>query len=154
MTDFSAEVHEELTAAGWAPGRTTDAEPWFEEYESRGLVAHQAARAFLGEFGGLRFSLSGPGVSRARESFELDPMLCIGEEDRFIEWGADLGRNFFPIGDLDGGRFFLGMDEDGEIYLIETWVASFGKMPQAMEGLVLGIRAEVVDDGYSADEKP
>jgi hypothetical protein len=50
-----------------------------------------------------------------------------------------IGRSLFPIGVLDYGRFFLGIDEHAEFYLVETWVASFGRMPLAMENLLSGI---------------
>lgn len=44
-----------------------------------------------------------------------------------------------PVGELDGGRFFLGLDETSELYVVEAWVASFGTMPVAMDRLVLGV---------------
>ena len=65
-------------------------------------------------------------------------MNCQGDGDRFIAWGQELGRHLFPIGELDHGRFLLGIDENTEIYLVATWVASFGAMPAAVENLVLG----------------
>ncbi|MFD3998764.1 hypothetical protein [Streptomyces sp. NPDC058548] len=37
--------------------------------------------------------------------------------------------------ELDHGRFFLGIDEVGVVYLVETWVDSFGPMPYTMESL-------------------
>ncbi len=91
--------------------------------------------------------ISGLGVNRAREPFELDPLLCSGEEDRFLEWGEEIGKSLFPIGVLDMGRYFLGIDEQSEIYLIETWVASFGRMPQAMDNLISGVRPTVISEG-------
>lgn len=45
------------------------------------------------------------------------------------------------------GRYFLGIDEQSEIYLIETWVASFGRMPQAMDNLISGVRPTVISEG-------
>ncbi|MEV7239490.1 SUKH-3 domain-containing protein [Streptomyces sp. NPDC051020] len=65
--------------------------------------------------------------------------LAVGEEDRFADWSSTVGRDIFPIGELDEGRFFLGIDETGEIYLIETWVATFGPVREALEKLVLGV---------------
>lgn len=47
---------------------------------------------------------------------------------------------------VDHGRFLLAIDEVGVIYLVETWVASFGPMPQAMENLVLGIAPRRIDE--------
>jgi hypothetical protein len=101
---------------------------------------HQAAESFLREFGGLAVNSGGPGITVARTPFDLDPCLANGEDDRFEKWGNDIRRSLFPLGELDHGRFFLGIDEHGEIYLIETWAASYGRMPDAMENLILGAR--------------
>jgi hypothetical protein len=46
----------------------------------------------------------------------------------------------FPLGELDHGRFFLDIDEHSEIYLVETLVASYGRMPDAMENLISSAR--------------
>ncbi|MBW4721561.1 SUKH-3 domain-containing protein [Saccharothrix obliqua] len=140
MTRFSPRVDGDLRAAGWRPGRAVDVGGWRQQLEAGGLVRmHPAAEAFLAEFGGLDVRISGPGISCAREPFELDPGLCVGEEDRFAEWGAALGCALFPLGELDLGRFFLGISEIGEVFLVETWVASFGVGDAALESLVLGV---------------
>ncbi|MEU3619916.1 SUKH-3 domain-containing protein [Streptomyces sp. NPDC006872] len=55
-----------------------------------------------------------------------------------------IGRDLFPIGELDEGRFFLGIDQSNEIYLVETWVATFGPAQDALEKLVLGVAPETV----------
>jgi SUKH-3 immunity protein len=90
-------------------------------------------------------NISGPGINRAREPFYLDPMLVWNsEEGRFAEWGAEIGRHLFPVGELDNGRFFLGLDEYTELYLVETWVASFGPMPAGLDNLVLGVAPTVI----------
>jgi hypothetical protein len=99
---------------------------------------HPAAEGFLREFGGLVVEHSGPGVSRAREPFRLDPATCVGEGDRFSEWSEELGRQVVPVGELDRGRFLLGLDERSELYVVEAWVATFGRMPDAMARLVCG----------------
>lgn len=144
---FPDAVTHVLQEAGWGPGRWVDPEPWLSAFEGEGLQRHPAASAFLGEFGGLAVEISGTGVSRAREPFELDPMLCRWEGDRFAEWSETLGKSIFPVGELDHGRFFLGIDESSEIYLVETWVASFGRMPEAMIHLILGVNATLIHDG-------
>ncbi|MCF3137220.1 SUKH-3 domain-containing protein [Streptomyces olivochromogenes] len=63
----------------------------------------------------------------------------LGPRLRFADWSSTVGRDIFPIGQLEEGRFFLGIDETSEIYLIETWVATFGPAQEALEKLVLGI---------------
>ncbi|MFE9295087.1 SUKH-3 domain-containing protein [Streptomyces niveus] len=147
MENFPDEVDRGLREAGWTPGRQVNAEPWLASFEAEGLQRHPVVSAFLAEFGGLAVNISGPGISRAREPFEFDPMLCLGEGDRFLEWGEEIGKCIFPVGVHDEGRFFLGVDEYGELYLIETWVASFGRMPEAMNNLFLGVQPSVIDDG-------
>ncbi len=123
-------------------------------FEAVGLAMHDAADAFLQEFGGLTVNVSGPGISCARTPFALDPELTWGEDDRFVEWGEAIGRHLYPLGELDHGRFFLGIDEAGVIYLVETWVAGFGPMPHSMEHLVLGVAPRRIDEGYEPAGQP
>jgi hypothetical protein len=139
---FSRPSEDELRAAGWHPGRQVDPVPLFGGLDITGLFVHPAALEFMAEYGGLALTPDGPGVSLARQHFTLDPALCAGEEGRFIEWGQQLGRALVPVGDLDHGRFFLGIDEHSEVYLVETWVASFGPMPRALENLLSGVRPD------------
>ncbi|MFD4955150.1 SUKH-3 domain-containing protein [Streptomyces sp. NPDC058451] len=82
----------------------------------------------------------------AREPFELDPELAWGEDDRFSEWSDSIGRRLVPLGELDHGRYFLGIDENSEIYLVASWIAGFGPMPQALENLILGVKPRRIDD--------
>ena len=138
MSRFSPEVEDVLRGAGWSPDRQVEITGWTSLFESDGLHAHQAAVDFLREFGGLAVHISGPGREKAKEPFEIDPGLCEGEGELFVTWGEELKRQLFPLGELDRGRFFLAIDENTEIYLVETWAASFGAMPAAVENLVLG----------------
>ncbi|MFJ8045450.1 SUKH-3 domain-containing protein [Kitasatospora sp. NPDC096147] len=164
MGDRPPEVTEVLEASGWRPGRRVDTSRWRSAFEAVGLGMHDAADAFLGEFGGLTVDIGGPGVNRARTPFELDPELAWGEEDRFAEWSEVIGRHLYPIGELDHGRFFLGIDDLGVIWLVANWIAEFGPAPQAVESLVLGIAPRRIDqwdesrgnrpDGPFADRGP
>lgn len=140
MGEMAPEVVGALGAAGWVPGRRVDVEPWRRMFAGSGLDMHPAAEAFLAESGGLRVDVSGPGITVASTPFDLDPAPCQGEEGRFLGWRERTGRRLHPLGELDHGRFFLGIDERTEIYLVETWVAAFGPVDRALEALVLGIR--------------
>lgn len=144
LEGLSTEVRRVLLAARWRPGRRVDTAGWRTQLEAAGFVMHDAAERFLAEFGGLTFDLSGPGLSKAREPFELDPLLCLGEDDRFAGWGECIGRSLFPLGELDKGRYFLGIDETGEVYLIADWLASFGPARDAIGNLILGIAPETL----------
>ncbi|MFC1404559.1 MULTISPECIES: SUKH-3 domain-containing protein [Streptacidiphilus] len=145
VTGFSIETEEALRAAGWWPSRRVSVDPWRDALEEDGLVhLHEAAERFLAEFGGLSVSLSGPGITCAKTPFEFDPELCVGEGDRFADWGETIGRDLFPIGELDQGRFFLGIDEHSEIYLVADWIATFGPLKDALEKLVLGVLPQTI----------
>ncbi|GAA0256169.1 hypothetical protein GCM10010492_66330 [Saccharothrix mutabilis subsp. mutabilis] len=137
MHEWSVEVYEALHDAGWRPGRRVETARWRERFAAAGVEMHDVAERFLAEFGGLVFDIGGPGVTSAKEPFELDPDLCEGEEGRFLGWGARLGKSLFPIGELDG-TFFLGIDQDGAIYLVVDRVARFGVLEEGMEALVRG----------------
>lgn len=141
MSRFSPEVEDVLRGAGWSPERQVDVAGWTSLFEAEGLPAHQAATDFLREFGGLAVHRGEPGQegkAKAKESFEFNPSLCEGEGDLFLTWAEELERQLFPLGELDRGRFYLAIDENAEIYLVEAWAASFGAMPAAIENLVLG----------------
>ncbi|WP_084800566.1 SUKH-3 domain-containing protein [Promicromonospora kroppenstedtii] len=133
-----------LAGAGWFPGRSVSIDSWVELLRAEGVEMHGAAAEFLVEFGGLESANEGPGITRAREPFTFDPGECVGEGDRFLEWSQDLGRQIFPIGILDHGRFFLGLDENSELYCVEDWVATFGRMPVGMIHLVRGVMPAVL----------
>jgi hypothetical protein len=68
-----------------------------------------------------------------------------GESDRFVEWGEHIGRSLFPIGELDHGRFSLGIDEDGFLYLVSNFMRKFGAGESGMEDLLLGVMGEEID---------
>jgi hypothetical protein len=134
ITGWTREVLEE---AGWYVGRAVDTDRWAAEIVADGFPPlHPSARLFLAEFGGLAF----PGHG-SREPFTLSPTTCFGEAERFVKWGAVIGRNIAPIGDLAPGvsdHAFLGIDDRNEIYLVTDGLSSFGRMPSAMDGLIRG----------------
>ncbi|MEU0540330.1 SUKH-3 domain-containing protein [Nocardia sp. NPDC005978] len=151
VSQFSAETDRGLRLAGWDPGRRVDTTEWRNELERGGFRWTAAAENFLSRFGGLEIELSGPGITTARVPFELDPLLAAGEDDRFSEWAAVVGEPITPVGELDSGRFFLGISESGDLCLVADWLASFGRWPAALDALFLGISPAPVDDSASAD---
>lgn len=138
-----------MEESGWHAGRKVDTTRWEAELAADGFPAlHPAARTFLAEFGGLRFIGGGPGITRAREPFHLSPAACAGEADRFIEWSAHHHRSIAPVGELATGTCacsFLGIDERQEIYVVNDRLATLGRMPLAMDGLVLGYMPRDLD---------
>jgi hypothetical protein len=144
---FSREVDEIMRRAGWYPGRSVDIDQWRPGPSSE-ISMHPAAERFLSEFGGLTVEVGGPDPGPAgRESFVFDPTDELGElgdEGRYADWGADIGHSLFPVGFFKQDVFRLAIDEDSVVYLVSSWLASYGPMPRAMERLVLGHRPRTI----------
>jgi hypothetical protein len=146
MNGFAEEAERTLRAFGWSPGRRVDVAEWRVRLEADGFRMHAAAERFLAEFGGLAVWEMGPGVTCTREAFEFDPLLAEGEADRFGEWSRSVGEDLFPLGELDHGRFFLGISASGVIYLVADWLGSFGRFPDGLVNLIMGVAPEPVGD--------
>ncbi len=98
-----------------------------------------AARHALTEFGGLKVDVDGPGVDFAKGSFQLDPSLAIGEEDRFDVFEKRLASRLYPLGEAYGGHTFLAIDDQGSVFLLMGDVRRIGRsIGEALEGLILG----------------
>ncbi|MFD9601967.1 SUKH-3 domain-containing protein (plasmid) [Streptomyces sp. NBC_01224] len=140
MPRFSLAVESILLRSGWFPHRRFDLAQWRAALPD--FTWHAAAEEFLQEFGGIRVDIAGPGVTCAREPFQFDPELALGEEGRFAEMSEMFDRKFFPLGEVGQGEFFLAIDEEGIIYLLGAWVFRLGVGDLALEHLVTGVAAE------------
>ncbi|MES9508503.1 SUKH-3 domain-containing protein [Streptomyces sp. NPDC000609] len=140
MPRFSREVEDALRCADWVPNRRVCLDRWKASLSE--FTWHAAAEEFLREFGGIRVDISGPGITCAREPFEFDPELAIGEGERFAELSELFGRKFFPLGEVGQGEFFLAIDEEGAIYLLGAWALRHGAGDLALKHLVTGVAPE------------
>ena len=143
MPRFSREVEDVLRCAGWLPGRRVDLGQWKNSLSE--FVWHDAAENFLREFGGIRVEASGPGVDCAREPFEFDPELAIGEGGRFLELSEVYGKKFFPLGETGQGEFFLAIDEKSVVYLLAAVALRFDVVDRALDHLVTGVAPERIN---------
>lgn len=141
---ISKEAGRVLRLAGWSEERHVGTVEWRTSLESDGFVLNAEAEQFLAKFGGLAVPEGGSGVERFRSSFELDPLLCLGESDRFEDWSEVLGRALSPVGELEKGRFMLGMDTLAILYLVSDRLGSFGGHEHALDALVLGMAPQWV----------
>ncbi|WP_158621497.1 SUKH-3 domain-containing protein [Streptomyces triticirhizae] len=139
---WSESTDRTLRAAGWFPGRRVFTGEWERVLrESDGFEAHERARAFLAEFGGLRFALSGKGVTMALGPFSLDPLEARWEADIYAAMSEETGTNLYPVGEMDRRNLFLGMAEDGSVYRGRDAVQLFAESgEQALDRLIVGYR--------------
>ncbi|MEV5594683.1 SUKH-3 domain-containing protein [Streptomyces sp. NPDC052496] len=140
MPRFSQEVEGVLRRSGWLPDRRVDLARW--KVLAAEFTWHAAAEKFLQEFGGLRVDIGGPGITCAREPFEFDPELAVGEGERFAELSGLFGLRFFPLGEVGQGEFFLAIDEEGAVYLLGAGASRYGVGDLALERLVTGVAPE------------
>ncbi|MFD7225520.1 SUKH-3 domain-containing protein [Streptomyces sp. NPDC059892] len=143
MPRFSPEAESALRRSGWFPDRRVNITRWKATMPN--FAWNAEAEEFLAEFGGVRVENDGPGITCARESFEFDPELAIGEEGRFSELSEFFGLGFFPLGEVGQGEFFLAIDEEGILYLLGSWAFRLGVGDLALEHLVTGVAAERLD---------
>ena len=139
---WSSKTDHVLRKAGWTPRRRVSTEEWERVLrKSDGFEAHEKARAFLSEFGGLSFELVEAGVTMAVEPFAIDPLEGQWEADIYEDMSEETGTNLYPIGEMDNRSLFLGMAEDGSVYRGRDMVGFFAESgEQALDKLIVGYR--------------
>src|SRR5687767_13564492 len=103
---FSAKAENTLRRAGWYPGRSVPdlVASWKATLlRSDGFEMFPCAEKALLEFGGLKISEQGPGITCSREPFEVDPSLVMYERDRLNEFVPALNTRLYPLGEAVGG---------------------------------------------------
>ncbi len=118
MNRFSQATETILRKAGWFPGRNVSdlVEGW--RVELRRLNNQEMfpeAEKILLEFGGLKIKTP---TNKDIPKYDLNPLLVIGENDRFEAFEEILKAKLYPLGEADGGHAFLAVSEDGKIYLL------------------------------------
>lgn len=145
---WEMETEMALRAAGWKPDRCERelVQRWRTKLEyPGGFQMFPAAERILEEFGGLQASKDGPGRTCARGSFEINAELGWGEEDRFGAFSDFVDGRLFPIGEIDHGHAFLGVDESGVVYLIGDWLSRLGSdIYEALDAILLGKKSVLV----------
>lgn len=119
---FPPEVHSDLLAAGWWPGRDVAAavDQWLDRTGiDRELPMFDAARRALDEFGGLDIPQRGPsGKPGVGFTSRLYPRKLGPTTPEIHEFVEIIGRPVFPIGGNDNGPGHLVIDVDGRVYLL------------------------------------
>ncbi|HET9775212.1 MAG TPA: SUKH-3 domain-containing protein [Gemmatimonadaceae bacterium] len=141
---WSELVTRTMTAAGWYEGRAISAtvlHQWKLQLASEGFSMSPAATVALVEFGGIKVEQSGPGIDMARVPFEFDPMLAIGESDRFARFESASTSNLFPLGEAGEGHAFLAISDAGHVFLVADRLYPVGEsVEDSIQNLVEGRR--------------
>lgn len=126
-----------LSEAGWFPGRDV-----FSELRlPTGFSLFPAAQRVLQEFGMLRIGREGPGLMSARTPVVLDPMLCVGEDDRFSAYASLHHSCLYPLGEASGGHAFVAIDEQGRVFgLMDAMWFVGDTFDDALDNLLRGAR--------------
>jgi hypothetical protein len=140
---FLPETAEMLSEAGWFPGRDV-----FSQLRLPAeFTLFPAAQRVLQEFGMLRIGRKGPGLTSARTPVVLDPMLCVGEDDRFSDCASLLHSCLYPLGETADGHAFVAIDDRGRVFLMMDTIWFVGDtFDGALDSLLRGERRPEVDE--------
>ncbi|WP_103503551.1 SUKH-3 domain-containing protein [Streptomyces sp. SM12] len=107
-----------MRSAGWFPDRSVPVTRWEESVRTDLAVGmHDAAREFLAEFGGLSTDEWTPGPIMPQSPFRLDPLVATAAAEAFSLLSQGAGASLYPLGHADSGGSFLGMTENGTVYI-------------------------------------
>ncbi|MFH8895048.1 SUKH-3 domain-containing protein [Streptomyces coeruleorubidus] len=120
---WSPQTEDVLRRAGWRPGRSVSVGTWEQVLRERGtFVAHDAARRFLSEFGALVTYGWPADTITTSSAIRFDPLKAGWQDERFAWASREAGASLYPVGTADEGAGFLGITEDGALYLVRDRV--------------------------------
>ncbi len=105
--------------------------------ERGSFLAHDATRRFMSEFGGLvTYGLPSDSITTS-SAVRFDPLQAQWQDERFAKASREAGALLYPVGTADEGASFLGITEDGALYLVRDGVELLAStIDQAMAYLV------------------
>jgi hypothetical protein len=147
--DFHPKTAFMLEKAGWVEGRNTPTNAWRDALVEDGYKWSNTAEAFLNDFGGLVVSpvkdkeaVFGSGI------LVVDPLLCLGEQERIKQRGYALKEELCPVGEWLGESIIL-ISPRGLVYAETTFqVLLLGRtFIDALEVIVRAYRYPEVIEG-------
>lgn len=105
-----------LVEAGWFYGRSIKplVSVWNIKLKSvNNMELFPIAEIILNEFGGIKVIKK---EGHSMQSFEIDPTLALGEDDRFMNYSKLLNTKLYPLGEALGGYYFLAVAENGQVF--------------------------------------
>lgn len=141
MTRFSKHSERVLRKAGWYPGRQVPelVSTWKNHPYIADLEMFETAERFLLEFGGIKVTQSGPGVTLARSPFKIDPTVAYYERELFEKFGRMVDTRLYPLGEAADRWYYLAIGENGRVYYVMEDVLLAGDTEdEALENLLIG----------------
>lgn len=140
---WPAENSRVLRAADWYPGRSIPTGTWERMLRLHGgFEMHEAAQTFLAEFGGVRIPFREPWNAMPWRDFRLDSLLALWDREIFDDLSEQAGTYLYPIGMVDRRNQYLGIAEDGAVYVGMDSVALFAPTSdEAMQRLTRRVRS-------------
>jgi hypothetical protein len=139
---WPAETDRVLRAAGWYPGRSVPTATWESILRQQGeFEMHEAAQRFLGEFGCVGIPYREPRDSMPWGEFRLDPLLAMWDDEILDDLSEQAGTYLYPVGMIDRTNQYLGVAEDGAVYVGMDSVRLLAATPdEALKELTRRIR--------------
>jgi hypothetical protein len=145
---FDKFVTETLINAGWFEGRKVESivSDWKTQIKATdNFEMFSKAEEILNEFGGIKVEQKGLGESYPRTTFEVNPSLTVGEEDRLLHQSQIIKQKLYPLGEVFGGYYFLTVSEDGRVFGISDHALLIGKtFDEALNNLIIGIKPQLI----------
>jgi len=140
---FSEFTEKILLNAGWFENRNCkeNLKEWKDELKKSDpdFEIFLKVEVALLEFGEIHIKQRESGIDFARETLEINPLLCVGESDRFADFESEIGEKLYPLGEGGGNHFFIAIAESGKIYgLMMEILLIANTFDEALENLILG----------------
>lgn len=142
---FDKFVETVLTDAGWYNGRSVAnlVSEWNVKLQRiNNMKMFVKAEVALIEFGGLKVKAK---EGYSKQTFEIDPTLALGEDDRFDSYSDALKTQLYPLGEVSGGHCFLAVSENGQIFWIMENIFLMGdSFDEAISRMILGFQPTLI----------
>lgn len=139
---LSDDTQKILLAAGWQPDQDwrQTVEQWDIALQmSDGWEMFPAAAQALLKFGPLCVEQYAAGITRARETFELCPLLAMYDRERFEAYEEEAHTKLYPLGEYTGRRGQLAIGANGRVFGIIDDLYLVGEdIDDALNNLVEG----------------
>ncbi|MFN3196908.1 MAG: SUKH-3 domain-containing protein [Bradymonadia bacterium] len=133
-----------LLQSGWHPERDMSAEVERlkrDIFDPEGFILHDEAHRALNSLLGLTVHQSMPGITQYRPDIMFEPEYCSAEQDRFEDFGEEIGSAISPLGWEKDSYYLLGIAADGRCFALMNHLVFQGStLEDALNNMLRGIK--------------